>query len=109
MEQILALNNMTASRAVVIGIRTKSDFIAGAKALMIESLKDKMSSSVAHFIFIKKDGQVREAFGTTNRSLVAKHVTGTGVSRENYFTSAYFDVEKGQWRSFRWESIVKIL
>ena len=24
------------------------------------------------------------------------------------FWGAYFDIEKGEWRSFRWESIVKV-
>jgi hypothetical protein len=108
MVQILALNNMTAARIAVIGLRTSSDLFAGAKAMMIESLKEKMSAGVAHFVFVKKNGEAREAWGTLNRSLVVKYINGRGESREIYATSAFFDVEKGQWRSFRWESIVKI-
>lgn len=108
MVQILAVSSITATRVAVIGSRTGSDLFAGAKAMMIESLKDKMSTGVAHFIFIKKNGEVREAWGTLNRSLVEKHINGRGESREYYSTSAFFDVEKGEWRSFRWESIVKI-
>jgi len=108
MIQILALNTMTATRAAIIGIRTKSNFMAGVKSMMIESLKEKMHSGVVHFVFIKKNGQVREAWGTLNRSLVEKHINNRGESREIYSTSAFFDIEKGEWRSFRWESIAQI-
>ena len=48
-------------------------------------------------------------FATTNRGLVAKHIVGTGETREHFFTTAIFDIEKGAWRSFRWESIISIL
>ena len=57
---------------------------------------------------VKKDGTPREMFATTNRALVSKHIVGTGVSRELYKTTAVFDVESGSWKSFRWESIVKV-
>ena len=89
MVQILALNDMTATRASVIGIRTGSDFVAGAKAMMIESLKEKMINGVAHFIFIKKNGELREVFATLNSSLVSKHINGRGESREKYSTTAF--------------------
>jgi hypothetical protein len=82
--------------------------MAGAKAMMIQNLKEKLRNGVAHFIFIKKNGEVREAFGTTNAAVAAKYTNGNGISREYFKTTAYFDIEKGEWRSFRWESIVKV-
>lgn len=51
---------------------------------------------------------VREAFGTTNAAVAAKSTNGNGCSREYFKTTAYFDIEKGEWRSFRWESLVKV-
>jgi len=108
MVQILALNESTVIRAKVIETRTGSEFFAGSKSMMIELLKSKMSNGVCHFLFVKKDGTIREAWGTLNRSLVEKYINGRGDSREIYATSAYFDVEKAAWRSFRWESIVQI-
>ena len=36
------------------------------------------------------------------------NTNGRGESRENYFTTAYFDIEKGAWRSFRWETLIKV-
>lgn len=81
---------------------------AMAKAMMIESVKRQMRDGVAHFVFRKKDGTLREAWGTTNKTLVDKHTNGNGVTREAFCTTAYFDIEKGGWRSFRWDSIVKV-
>ena len=105
---VLAISNQTATRMAVIAERTGSELMAGAKAMMIEDLKHKLHNGVAHFIFVKKNGECREIFATTNPSLVKRHVNGRGVSRELYATTAVFDVEKGAWRSFRWESIVKV-
>ena len=104
----LVISGQTATRMAVIASRTGSELMAGAKAMMIESLKEKLRNGVAHFIFVKKNGKVREAFGTTNASVAAKYTNGNGCSREYFKTTAYFDIEKGEWRSFRWESILKV-
>lgn len=104
----LVITNLTATRMAVIAARTGSELMAGAKAMMIESLKEKLRNGVAHFVFIKKNGEVREAFGTTNAAVAAKYTNGNGISREYFKTTAFFDIEKGEWRSFRWESIVKV-
>ena len=104
----LIITDTTAVRMNVIAERTQNLLMAGAKAMMIQNLKEKLRNGVAHFIFIKKNGEVREAFGTTNAAVAAKYTNGNGISREYFKTTAYFDIEKGQWRSFRWESIVKV-
>lgn len=104
----LVITDTTAVRMNVIAQRTQNLLIAGAKAMMIENLKHKLRTGVAHFIFQKRNGEYREMFGTTNPSLVKRHINGRGVSRELYATTAVFDCELGEWRSFRWESIVKV-
>ena len=104
----LIITDTTAVRMNVIAQRTQNLLVAGAKAMMIESLKEKLRNGVAHFIFVKKNGEIREAFGTTNAAVAAKYTNGNGISREYFKTTAYFDIEKGEWRSFRWESIVKV-
>ena len=108
MTNALVITDTTAVRMNVIAQRTQNLLIAGAKAMMIESLKDKLRTGVAHFIFQKRNGEYREMFATTNPSLVKRHINGRGVSRELYATTAVFDCELGEWRSFRWESIVKV-
>lgn len=106
--QALVLNNSTVVRATVIGNRAKNDEIGIIKAMMIENLKSKLANGVAHFVFLKKNGEVREAWGTTKKELAAAKTNGRGESRENYCTTAYFDIEKGSWRSFRWETLVQV-
>ena len=104
----LIITDTTAVRMNVIAQRTQNLLMAGAKAMMIEALKEKLRNGVAHFIFQKKNGEYREMFATTNPSLVKRHINGRGVSRELFATTAVFDCELGEWRSFRWESIVKV-
>lgn len=105
---IMVVTDMTATRMAVIADRTQNLLVAGAKAMMIENLKSQLRSGVAHFIFQKKNGELREMFATTNPALVCRHINGRGESRECYATTAVFDCELGEWRSFRWESIVKV-
>ena len=104
----IAVKDMTIVRANVIAERTGSLEMGIAKAMLIEQLKEKMKNGVAHFIFQKKDGTLREMFATTCKSLIERHINGRGVSRELYGTTCAFDVEKGAFRSFRWESIIKV-
>ena len=108
MANMMVISDMTATRMAVIADCTQNLLVAGAKAMMIENLKSKLRSGVAHFIFQKKNGELREMFATTCPSLVKRHINGRGVSRECYATTAVFDCELGEWRSFRWESIVKV-
>lgn len=104
----LVITDTTAVRMNVIANRTQNLLVASVKAMMIETLKEKLRNGVAHFIFIKKNGEVREAFGTTNAAVARKYTNGKGCSREVFKTTAYFDIERGAWRSLRWESIVKV-
>ena len=104
----IAVNDMVVVRAKKIAERTGSLEMGIAKAMLIEQLKEKMKISVAHFIFQKRDGSLREMFATTNPALCSRHINGRGVSREYYATTAVFDVESGSWKSFRWESLIKV-
>ena len=53
----LVITDTTAVRMNVIADRTQNLLVAGAKAMMIENLKDKLRNGVAHFVFIKKNGR----------------------------------------------------
>ena len=101
----VALSDKTIERANLIAERTGSLEVGIAKALMLEQLEAKLNG-VAHIIFQKRDLSYREMFCTTNPSLCSKHVKG--VRREHYGTKIVFDVEKGEFRSFRLESLIKV-
>lgn len=107
---ITATNNALIARHIaVIAAKKGSALMGSAKALLIEEAKRQMRAGTCHFIYMKKDGSVREAFGTLNAALCNKHINGRGQSPENWGCSCYFDVEKGQFRSFRWQNIIDIL
>ena len=108
LSNIAVVNNMTITRAKVIAHRTNSVDNGIVKAAMINELKTKLSNGIAHFIFTKKSGEIREAWGTTSSNIAKAKTNGRGESRENYATTAYFDVEKGEWRSFRWETLIQV-
>ena len=104
----VALKDMTVVRANVIAERTGSLEMGIAKSLLIEQLKAKMANGVAHFIFQKKNGELREMFATTCKPLIERHINGRGISREFYATTAVWDCEASAWKSFRWESLIKV-
>ncbi|MDE7153715.1 MAG: SH3 beta-barrel fold-containing protein [Muribaculaceae bacterium] len=104
----IVINNSTANRANVIAVRTQSTEMGVMKAMLIDTLKVKLANGIAHFIFKKKDGCYREVWGTTQTNIANAKTNGRGISREAYKTTAYFDVECGAWRSFRWENLVQV-
>lgn len=110
MAQVILLNNDTAVRAKVIAVRTSSRMVDGiSKALLIEQLKKKLrSGQIVKFVYLKSNGDIRVAYGTTNADFVKDKVCGWGESRECYATTAYFDLEKAAWRSFRWENLIAV-
>lgn len=110
MTQILILGHDTAIRAHVITVRTQARPIDGvSKAILVRQLKEKLrSGKIVKFAYLKKDGSIRIAFGTTHPDFIADKVQGWGESREDYATTAYFDLECCGWRSFRWENLVAV-
>ena len=103
----VVLKDKTVERANIIAQRIGSLEIAIVKAMMLEQLDAKLADNqLAHIIFQKKNGPLREMWCSTNPSLCSKHVKG--VHRDHYGTKVVFDVEKGEFRSFRFESIIKV-
>ena len=102
------INSSTSRRANVISNRTGSDAIGIIKAQLIDVLKAKLQNGVAHFLFLKKDGTLREAWGTTANNLIKANVNGRGVSRDSVNCVCYWDVEKGGFRSLRFENLVQV-
>lgn len=76
---------------------------------MIELLQLKMMNGVTHFLYRKKDGTIREAWGTLLERVVVNNINGYGDSRRYYNCQAYFDIEAQSWRSFKYENLISIL
>ncbi len=113
---IIVASNKEVQRAVVIAHRTNAStpaefIIAGAKAAMVAELKKRMQSGIVEFYFVKRSGELRRALGTTMGRVAYLHTNGRGISRDSVNTVAFWDVEaegENKWRSFRYETLVKV-
>ena len=108
METMVVVNGMTAHRANVIFARTGSTAIGIMKVQMIDLLKEKLKNGVAHFVYMKKDGTLREAWGTTSSNLMKANINGRGISRDSVNCVCYWDCEKGGFRSLRFENLLQV-
>ena len=108
MTQMVIVNGMTAHRANVIANRTGSAAMGVVKAQMIDLLKEKLCNGVAHFLYMKKDGTLREAWGTCLGNLMRATQNGRGLSGDQVNTVKYYDVMVGGYRSLRYENLVQV-
>ena len=105
-----ATNNALVARHInTIAAQTGSALMGMSKALLIEEAKRQMRNGVCHFIYVKKNGEVREAMGTLDRSVLNATLKGTGASPEEWGCCYYHDVIKGSGRSFRWANLQAVL
>ena len=88
---------------------TGSELKGMSIALLIEEAKRQMRNGVCHFIYLKKNGEVREAFGTLDRGVLHATLKGTGESPESWGCCYYHDTLKGGARSFRWANLIAVL
>ena len=103
-------DELIAQHIDVITTKTGSALMGASKALLIEEAKRQMrSTSGCHLVYRKKDGSIREAYATLNPALCNKHINGRGQSPENHGCTCYWDMEKGGFRSFRWENLIAVL
>lgn len=100
---------LVAAHIASITKTTGSALMGTSKALLIEEAKRQMREGVCHFIYMKKDGSVREAMGTLAKPVLKATLKGTGNSPEEWGCCYYHDVIKGGARSFRWANLVAVL
>ena len=109
MTAIVTLENKELKRAMVINSRIENPFMTGVIMERVSELKRRMQREVVEIEFRKKDGSITRRFATTMSSLAGKHINGRGMSPENWGCCCYWDMEKGGFRSFKWENLITIL
>ena len=57
-------------------------------------------------VFMKKDGSLRTMVCTTNLAKIPAVSHPKGERTPNEETKAVWDLEKGAWRSFRYDSVI---
>lgn len=108
MTTIVAITNRDMYRTAVISQRVESDFVAGLQVAKINELKSRMRREVVKFAYLKKSGEIRIAYGTMMPALVGDHINGRGVCGDARKVCTYFDVERGQFRCFQMQALIKI-
>ena len=82
--------------------------------ILIDELKKRMKDEVAHFTFRKKDGSIRQAYGTRVSEVIVRY-EGALLPPQNQRqqqrsggTFPYFDIERQAWRCFKVETLMDI-
>lgn len=102
-------NALVAAHINAITVKTGSALMGASKALLIEEAKRQMRNGVCHFVYMKKNGECREAFGTLAKAVLNATLKGTGDSPETWGCCFYHDCIKGGARSFRWANLIAVL
>ena len=108
MTMIVAVTNRDMYRAAVISQRVKNDFVTGMQVTKLSELKARMRREVVKFAYLKKSGEIRIAYGTMMPALVGDHINGRGICGDARKVCTYFDVERGEFRCFQMQALIKI-
>ena len=108
MTTVVAVTDKDLYRAAVIASRVGDDFVTGLQVAKLNELKARMHREVVKFAYLKKDKSIRVAYGTMMPALVGDHINGRGICGDARKVCTYFDVERGEFRCFQLQSLVKI-
>jgi hypothetical protein len=77
---------------------------------LANSLRELLKKNIVLFTYEKKDGTIRHARGTRNLAIaeVALNATIAPPKTDRVNENAYFDLDKGEWRSFIPENLISI-
>lgn len=70
-------------------------------------LRSKLLTGIVHFSFKKKDGSVREAFGTLHPDKIVIPESGQKING-NPTLGTYFDLEANAWRSYTIANLIAV-
>jgi len=81
--------------------------------VLLDELKKRMREDVVHFSFKKKDGSIRQAYGTRDSEVIVRHEGAMLPPQEKRTTPTggtfpYFDIERQAWRCFKIEGLMDI-
>lgn len=74
-----------------------------------DELRIMLHEGNVHFQFVKSNGELREATGTTLLDNVPSDSHPKGVRDSSSNVIVFFDLDKGEWRSVKRDSEIYIL
>ena len=108
MVQVIKMENQTAQRAMFIANQTGSIEMGIIKSLEISLLLEKLHNGIVKFEYTKKStGKQRLAWGTLSDNLISEKVKGCN-RRPNPNCICYYDIERGEFRSFLAQNLQKV-
>lgn len=91
----------------IITLDTTTKVIQLTSQELNATLREKFLAGIVHFTFQKKDGSLREAFGTLHPEKIIIPEGGQKVN-ENPTIGTYFDIEANAWRSYTIANLIAI-
>ena len=108
MVQVINMENKAARRAMFIANQTGSVEMGIIKSLQISLLLEKLHNGIVKFEYTKKStGKQRLAWGTLSDNLISEKVKGCN-RRPNPNCICYYDIERGEFRSFLAQNLQKV-
>lgn len=96
------MKNSIQSKVFTFAHQIKTNFQSWSNALKFAwkklKIQAKLSSGKIHFSFIKKSGEIRPAYGTTNNSFF--NYENKGNVSGCWYIVKYYDLQKDGWRCF---------
>lgn len=106
--QIMTLSNQELTIAKYSAMRSVDGFATALQMSKCNELVNRLRNGIVHGYFQKVDGNIREFWGTTMRSLAeAKTSYKIGTQPKlRYGQIPFIDCESGEWRSMRIGSFI---
>ena len=81
--------------------------------ILLDEVKKRMKEDVVHITFKKKDGTVRQAYGTRDNEVIVRHEGVMLPPKEKQIAHAlgtfpYYDIKRQAWRCFKLEGLMDI-
>jgi len=96
------MKNSIQSKVFTFAHKIKKHFKTWSNALKFAwkklKIQAKLSAGKINFSFIKKNGETRPAYGTTNNSFFNYDFKGGGF--KCWYIVNYYDLQKNGWRRF---------
>lgn len=80
--------------------------VIGTPEIINKALRERLIAGIVHFSFTKKDGSLRDAFGTLHKDRIT--ITAGESATPNPLVGTYFDLEANAWRSYTIANLVAI-
>jgi hypothetical protein len=84
--------------------------LATALTATADALRNALAKGAVRFTFYKKDGSIREAYGTRNLAVATATLGGISIPKPygKPNPNAFYDLEKQAWRAFIPENVCSI-